>query len=277
MVDSDQVTLWDIRETRRPATWPPDELPPSVKNARAAALHPDGQYLALSVPEDNQVLLLDVKPAYTEVKPKQVAALPVLPGMRQPLLRELRFTSDGSTLWLSSGDNPESLPAGHQPTRITAIELKLPPAGTPEPDFGLSVLKTIDLRDAGGPLQLALARTPPVSAGTTIRTPPEKATVFLSTGAVSKTASARSALWRSDLLGHISELEMGATDGTIAGLDVSPDAKLAVTQRIGRAGKGNTLAVTDLETHSDVTLPLEMSSDGDAGTSFDRLRIVLQP
>lgn len=281
IVGNEHMTVWDVREARRPATWPPAELPAAAKNPRAAALHPDGAYLALTVPEDNQVLLVDVRPGHTEVKPRQVAALGALPGMRQPLLHDLRFTSDGTTLWLSSGDNAESLPAGHQPTRITAIELKTAEGAETNatPDLGLSVLKTIDLRDAGGPVQLALSRTPPVSSGATIRTPPEKATVFLTTVA-SSTTRARPALWRSDLLGHITQLDAGKADvdsALFAGLDISPDARLAVTQRIGRGAAGRTLAVTDLETQTDVTMSLGPSEEADLHAPYDRLRIALQP
>lgn len=276
--ESAQLTLWDIREARRPAPWQPAALPASVKQARAAALHPDGQLLALALPEDNQIVVLDVKPGLTAVVPRQVAALSALPGMRQPLVHAhgLRFSSDGSTLWLSSGDNADSQTAGHQPTRITAMELKLPEAGLGSgAEAGLEVLKTLDLRDAGAPLSLALARTPPVSAGTAIRTPPEKATVFLTTTKSASGSASAAGLWRSDLQGHITPLYSGKE--LLAGLDVSPDAKLAVTARVGSGAAGRSLAVTDLETSADVKVPLGASDESDLAAPFDRLQLLLQP
>lgn len=267
--ESGQLTLWDIREARRPAPWQPAALPEGVKQARAAALHPDGQLLALALPEDNRIAILDVKPGLTEVMPRQVAILSALPGQRQPLVHAhgLRFSSDGSTLWLSSGDNAESQTAGHQPTRITALELK-------QPEGGLEVLKTLDLRDAGAPLSLALARTPPVSSGTAIRTPPEKATVFLTTARSAGGSATTAGLWRSDLQGHVTPLYSGKE--LLAGLDVSPDAKLAVTARVGGPA-GRSLAVTDLETSADVKVPLGAADDADLVAAADRVQLMLQP
>lgn len=288
IVGADHLTLWDVREARRPAGWPLATLPASARGGRAAALHPDGELLALALPEDNQVVLLNLKPGLTTVQPRQVAALPALPGQRQPLVHALRFASDGATLWLSSGDNPASLLAGHQPTRVTAIELRslqpaiaeqaeAQPAGAAQPDLGMAVLKTVDLRDAGGPVQLALARTPPVSAGTTIRTPPEKATVFLTTvkAEAGSAGIAQAALWRSDLLGHLTPLYSGKE--LLAGLDVSPDARLAVTERIAQGPAGRTVAVTDLETSVDAALSLGPSDEADLMAPYDRLQIALQP
>jgi hypothetical protein len=267
ILGGDAVTIWDIREARRPATWPSAELPEGIGKARTAALHPDGALLALGIAEDNQVVLVDVKPGFTEVKPREVARAAALPGLRQPLLHSLRFSADGATLWVSSGDNKDSIASGHQPTRVTALQLN--------DDHSLTVQKSLDLRDAGGPVQLALARTPPASSGASIRTPPEKATVFLTTTAAPPTESAKASLWRSDLTGRITPLYAGKE--SLAGLDVSPDARLVVTERISPGQSGRTLAVTDVETNKLTALPLGPADEADLADALHQLKIALQP
>lgn len=302
MVGDEQVTLWDINEARRPAAWQPSNLPAAAQKAWTAALHPGGTLLAMAMADSNDVVLVDVAlvPDKTGIRPRELAVLNALPEARQPLLNRLRFASDGETLWLTSGDNAMSLGSGHQPTRLTALGLShgatqggsatgdAAPASK-ETDVGLAVLKTVELKSAGAPIDLALGRRPPVSSGTTIRMPPERAAVFVSTvaglaGAGGGGEKIRGSLARGDLAGGLKALSAG--DEIVAGLDVSPGAEIAVSARI-RPGDGQlSLAVTDLLSGGDVTTALGTAqpavSDGkaDGGRAvwqLSQVPVALQP
>src|SRR6185369_5141714 len=103
---------------------------------------------------------------------------------RLPLVRDLCFSTDGETLWIVSGDSADTLPA-IQPTRLTAVRLPFakdePKAenATPAGSRLLSVWRTQSVPGAAAPLKLTVARGQPLASGTTIRMPPEKAAVFV--------------------------------------------------------------------------------------------------
>src|SRR5207237_4858498 len=85
--------------------------------------------------------------------------------------------------WVGSGDNAKSLPAV-QPTRLTAVRI-LPrdPSGKPRDPKSeelISVWRTQNVTGATAPLHIAVARGQPLASGTTIRLPPDKAAVFIS-------------------------------------------------------------------------------------------------
>jgi len=284
LVGDEQVTLWDVSEGRRPAGYLPAPLPPNAQKPWAAALHPRGNLLALALADSNDVVLIDVslRPDRTGTRPRDLSTINALPEARMPLLHRLRFASDGETLWLSSGDNAASLAFGHQPTRLSALLLSQRNAGQDAPsaaaDPGLSLLKTVELRTtqggSGAPVDLALARRPPIASGTTIRMPPDKATIFVSTlhgtlpaasAAASGTAAnsaakdartdaqggtatakIRGALLRGDLNGLARSVPTAAESEIIAGLDVSPGAELLVSARLSPQSGQLRLSVTDL-------------------------------
>lgn len=275
-VGASAATVWDIREPRRPAPWRPADLPDTARAARTAALDPSGTLLALAGEENNQVLLLDIKPGRTEVKPRPVGQVDVLPAVKQPLLRSLRFASDGETLWVTSGDSAASRTLGHQPTRVIAVDVGAEDSGSGE--RLLAVHKTIDLRDAGAPVQLSLGRAAPVAAGTTIRTPPEKTSLFftaVSPAGLVHPGDGDSALVRSDLSGNTTELLSGKE--LLVGLDLSPDARLAVATRCAPGPTGLTVTVANLAAGTTSTIPLGPADAADLQPPFDRLTLLLQP
>jgi hypothetical protein len=313
LIGDEEVTLWDVSEGRRPAGYLPAALPAAAQKAWAAALHPRGDLLALALADSNDVVLVDVtlRPDRTGTRPRDVATLNALPDVRQPLLHRLRFASDGETLWLSSGDNAQSLAFGHQPTRLSALLLSrgaAPVGGGPATELGLSVLKTVELRTPGGPagapVDLALARRAPIASGTTIRMPPDKAAVFVSTLSGAKAAAGggaagakvespgagdekiRGSLLRGDLNGQARPLAGGGESEIIAGLDLTPGAELLVSARLSQRDGSLRLSVTDLLSGGDNSLPLSAASPTTPGPasapaadlfSLSQIPVLLQP
>lgn len=305
LVGDEDVTLWDVNEGRRPAGYLPSPLPKNAQKPWAAALHPRGSLLALALADSNDVVLVDVRlrPDRTGTRPRDLSVINALPEARMPLLHRLRFASDGDTLWLSSGDNAASTAFGHQPTRLSALVLSHAPAdpqtGDAAPaDPGLSLLKTVELRTttggSGAPIDLAIARRPPIAAGTTIRMPPDKAAVFVSTLSGTQAASSgpagatqvpgsatgaaptsgidlkiRGALLRGDLSGPAKAVPTQAEPEIIAGLDLSPGAELLVSARVTPNSGQLRLSVTDLLTSA--------LADGSAATAETSLTLPTAP
>jgi hypothetical protein len=261
---------------RRPAPWSPTELPEPGRTATTATLDPAGTLLALSLDEGNQVLFVELKQGRTAVAARPVGQVAVLPTVKQQLLRSLRFAADGETLWVTSGDNAQSRAQGHQPTRLSAVEIG--PADAASGERAFTVHKTLDLRDAGAPVQLTLGRAPPVAAGTTIRTPPEKTSLFftaVSPEGFDHPGAGESALLRSDLSGNATELL--SSKELLIGLDVSPDARLAVATRCAKGPAGLAVTVANLAAGTTTTVPLGPADEADLQPPFDRLTLLVQP
>ena len=275
-VGANTVTVWDISEPRRPAPWSPAELPEGTPASHTAALDPSGTLLALAPDGANQVILIDIRPSLKAVSPRTVGQVVVLPLAKQPLLRSLRFASDGETLWVTSGDNAASRLMGHQPTRLSAVAVG--PTDQASGDRTLSVHKTLELRDAGAPVQLTVSRALPVAAGTTIRTPPDKAALFLTTVApvvFEQPGSVDSALLRSDLGGNSTLLLSGKE--LRSGLEVSPDSRLAIATGCTAGPAGLTVTVANLAAGTTTTIPLGAADEADLKPPFDHLTLVVQP
>jgi hypothetical protein len=194
-----------------------------------------------------------------------VTAVDLLPDQKLPLVRDLAFSWDGETLWVVSGDNDKSLPA-LQPTRLTAVRI-LPqtqpqsqsqsqaqpqPQSQPEPaakknERLVSLWRTQSVPGAAAPLRIAVARGQPLASGTTIRMPPEKAAVFvtslndtlfkLADVALDTPAGAKAAakLWHPPQPGILVRADINggggplfATAEVLSSLDLTPDAQLLV-------------------------------------------------
>lgn len=179
VVGEGEVQLFSLGEPRTPAPYDTMVLPGEVqrKGVVAADLDPTGKLLAILFAEGNELGIIDVS---RPEAPAVVESVSVLPGERLPLVRDMRFSVDGGTLWVVSGDNALSISAGHQPTRLTAVNVNPPPA---EGTAGrrVEVARTAEIPGATAPLRIATARGQPLASGTTIRTPPEKAAVFVTT------------------------------------------------------------------------------------------------
>jgi hypothetical protein len=245
VVGDGQVTMVLTRDPRLPALYEPMDLPMGAKTPRAIELSPDGRLLALLMGESNRLVAIDVSaPPASRV----VTAIDLIPDSKLPLVRDLAFSADGETLWIVSGDNKESLPA-LVPTRLTAVRILPPPdpSGVAKKERLVSLWRTLSVPGAAAPLHLAVARGQPLASGTTIRVPPEKAAVFvsslssglfklsdvdLSTAAGSKTAQK---LWHPPQPGIMVRADVNGGGGPmfttpeiLSALDLTPDAQLLV-------------------------------------------------
>jgi hypothetical protein len=81
----------------------------------------------------------------------------------------------GDTLWVATGDTARSRAAGPQPTQVFAARLEAAAGGAAT----LTLARTLTLTDAQAPDRLSTGRTIPLASGSSIRLPPERATVFL--------------------------------------------------------------------------------------------------
>ena len=273
VVGDGEITIVSTHDPRQPALFEAMDLPMGAKAPRAIELSPDGKLLAVLVSEGNRLVAIDVSsPPNGDV----VTAVDLLPDQKLPLVRDLAFASDGETLWIVSGDNEKSLPA-LQPTRLTAVRI-LPPdkidaspvaapaaatpatATTPPSATGsrtdepgkkspriVSLWRTQSVPGAAAPLRIAVARGQPLASGTTIRMPPEKAAVFVTTVhdalfkladvALDTTAGAKAVakLWRPPQPGILARADINggggplfATAEILSALDLTPDAQLLV-------------------------------------------------
>ncbi|HEY3354872.1 MAG TPA: IPT/TIG domain-containing protein [Polyangia bacterium] len=243
VVGEQVVTFFNVRDPLAPTTYPPFMLPEALVRGRvvAAEIDPDGQLFALLLADGNRLTAFDVR---RPEAPKPLTTVDVVPDARVPLVRDMRFSIDGETLWIVSGDNLLSLGSGPQPTRLTAVKLMAPPQK--QGPRLISVWRTLPVPGATAPLALTLARGQMVASGTTIRLPPERAAVFI-TGvhpalfkleglALAREADAKkaAALWRqhaepsmlvrADVNGGGGPLFHSPT--LLTGVDLSPDAQL---------------------------------------------------
>jgi hypothetical protein len=242
-----KVTILTLQQPRNPAAYDPTPLPASVKPPHAIEVSPDGKLLALLYPEGNKLSLLDLE---HPPQVKLITTIDLLPGERLPLVRDLCFSADGETLWIVSGDSADTLPA-LQPTRLTAVRLpfaKEEPRSEGAQQIGsrlLSVWRTTSVPGAAAPLRVTVARGQPLASGTTIRMPPEKAAVFVTSlnDALFKlakidldsAAGAKAALelWKPPQPGMMVRADINggggplfATRELLSAVDLTPDAQL---------------------------------------------------
>jgi hypothetical protein len=246
-----KMTLFSTRQSSRPAPYQPIELPKEVKNARTYELSPDGKLLAALLAEGNRLVALELQENPPAVR--VINSVDLLPNEHLPLVRDLAWASDGETLWVVSGDNQQSLPAV-QPTRLTAVRIlsreKRAAAAEKKEDNKeelLSLWRTQSIPGASAPLKLAVARGQPLASGTTIRMPPDKAAVFISSiadglfkladGSLSGKGAAAlvDKLWRPPHPGMIVRADINGGGGplfasaqVLSSLDLTPDAQWVV-------------------------------------------------
>ncbi len=100
----------------------------------------------------------------------------VLPGMRLSIVKDLRFSTDGGSLWVVSGDNSRSISGGFQQAQMTMLRVSAEGKSRQA-----TIFKTWDLGNKMAPVELAVARGEPIPPGTSIRTEPSSAAFYLST------------------------------------------------------------------------------------------------
>jgi len=244
-----KVTIFTLAHPRNPAPYDATPLPSGLKPPQMIEVSPDGKLLALLYAEGNKLALLDLEHA---PHTKLVTTIDLLPDQRLPLTRDMRFSTDGETLWIVSGDSADTLPA-IQPTRLTAVRLPFareephPEGATMVGSRLLSVWRTQSVPGAAAPIKISIARGQPLASGTTIRMPPEKAAVFvtsindalfklgkldLSTAAGAKAALE---LWKPPQPGIMVRADINGGGGPLfatrelpSALDLTPDAQLLV-------------------------------------------------
>jgi hypothetical protein len=244
-----KLTLFSTKVSSRPAPYEAIDLPKDARGAHAFELSPDGKLLAALLPEGNKLVVLELQESPPALRP--FTTVDLLPGERLPLVRDLSWASDGETLWVVSGDNVQSLPAV-EPTRLTAVRIM----NKPSPDMArdksgatdknaelISVWRTQSIPGATAPLHVAVARGQPLASGTTIRMPPEKAAVFVSSVADNLFKLAESTigpavldkLWRPARPAMIVRADINGGGGPLfaspvimSSVDLTPDAQLVV-------------------------------------------------
>lgn len=174
VVTDTHVVYFDTSNAGAPTLFPPRALTQEIKEKKilAAALGGQGRALALLLAELNQVALFNAENAAMD----QPEFVDVLPGARLSVVKDLRFSTDGGSLWVASGDNSRSLSSGYQQAQMTMLRLGVAVAGR-----GATIFKTWDLGHKMAPVELAVARGEPIPPGTSIRAEPSTAAFYLST------------------------------------------------------------------------------------------------
>ncbi|MBI5479132.1 MAG: hypothetical protein HY906_09760 [Deltaproteobacteria bacterium] len=260
VVGEREVTFFDVRDPLRPSHHPSWRLPENLVRGRivAADIDLEGSLFVLLLAEGNRIAAYDIR---RPDSPQHLTTVEVMPDARAPIVRDMRFSIDGDTLWIVSGDNIMSVSHGPQPTRLTAV--KLMPSPQKRGPRVISVWRTMPVPGATAPLSLTVARGQMVASGTTIRLAPEAAAVFV-TGvqsalfkleglALAREADAKkaAALWRqvpqpgmlirTDVNGGGGPLF--STPALLTGVDLTPDSQLLVAVAARVATDKDTLTV----------------------------------
>lgn len=266
MVGQEHLTRWDTVKPLSPSPWRAARMPQEARSGPSVALSPTGDALAIAQPEGNRVLLLSVKPDGRQVQPEVLAQADVLPGVKEPILRALRFAPDGETIWALAGESRTS-----QAARLVALAVESPGGseGEQRARRDLSVARTVDLPDVGQPRALALSRAAPTAAGTIIRTPPERTGLFVSA------TGAGGGLFRVDASGAVKALgPSGAEPVSVSGLDLTPDALVVVGALCAPGPQGMQALLAHNETPTTFTLSLGPADPADAAAAID---VAVQP
>jgi hypothetical protein len=162
----------DTHNGLSPALYTPHLVPSQLvgKQVLAAALGGQGKAMALLLADLNQVAVFAVgNPA----DPATAQVVEVLPEARLQNVQDLRFSTDGGSLWVVSGDTPRSISGGSQPTQLTLLQV------TTGAELEAKVHRTWDLGEKLAPVELAVARSEPIPPGTAIRAEPSTSAVYV--------------------------------------------------------------------------------------------------
>jgi hypothetical protein len=177
-ISDTHIVFFDTRDPRSPAPYRPRPLPEELREGVITAeMDHQGRLLAVLLSTSNKVSLFEV------VSPEQLrllATTQVLPKASTSLVRDMRFSSDSSTLWVISGDNAESVEKGHSPLRLSVIRIQMSAPKAKSKSFGvLSLWRGLDVPYKAAPVSLAVAKGQPTADGATVRVPPHNAAVFI--------------------------------------------------------------------------------------------------
>ncbi len=174
VISDEQITLFTSENATNPTFYKPQKIniPVLKKGIVAAAMGGQARTMALLLSDLNELALVDMS---EPTKIGEPALVKLLPGEVLSLVKDLRFSTDGGTLWVVSGDNARSVEGGMQPARLTM--LRVTPGGE-EKKPAAAVHKTWQLGQELAPMQLAVARGEPKPPGTAIRSEPSSSAVY---------------------------------------------------------------------------------------------------
>jgi len=175
VVTDTHVVLFDSHNALIPSLYAPHKIPWDVqqKQVLAAALGGQGKVLGLLVADLNEVMLLDIS---TPKKVGGFSSVKILPEGRLRLVKDLKLSDDGGSLWVVSGDNPRSREGGQQPALLSQFQV------APAEPSGMkaTLVRRWELGEGIAPMELVTARGEPRPPGTSIRREPSKSAVYLS-------------------------------------------------------------------------------------------------
>ena len=176
VISAETITLFSTDNATNPTLYTPQKTPVALlkKGIVSAAMGGQAKTLALLLSDLNEVALINMS------EPTKISGhsmLEALPGEVLSLVTDLRFSADGGSLWVVSGDNPRSVEGGLQPARLTMLRITAgkdkdtPPTGV--------IHKSWQLGQGQAPLRLAVARGEPIPPGTSIRSEPSSSAVYV--------------------------------------------------------------------------------------------------
>jgi hypothetical protein len=226
--ERDALTL-DTSFALRPHPEGESPLPPWLRGRAALrlALSPDGQLLAIGFPERNRVTVLRLDRLNGNTPAP--AELNLAPDMRAPVLVDLAFAPDGSTVWALTGSNADNRALGPLPTTVHALRVE--DAGGHEPQ--LARARTVVIDQATAPVALSTGRGLALASGAAIRLPPEKATIYVAARTRDGDRPALFAVGPSDTATAVFTEQNAAAPGRP---DVTPDGRWLVGPVVEEAG-----------------------------------------
>jgi hypothetical protein len=236
VVRSEDVLVLETTSAIRPPRSRPRALPQEIVSALqtastkgfpiAAAVSPDGRYLALTVEGENRVVLLSLT---DRDNAKIVASVVVDASVRAPAILDLGFSVEVGTLWALCGPRAAGQSRGPIQTIVVALKLSKDTTGV-----HVAVGPRTELA-AGVPWSLGVSRSRPLPSGASIRRPPQLAQVMVA--AAGQGGEANSA--QIFAVGADGPSQVSAMVGQVTDLLIEPMGQFALSAAIN--GEGATI------------------------------------
>lgn len=226
--------------------------------AQAAALDPEGHWLAVLSGKDNQLTLIDLGDLDA---PKVTATLSLMPTETVPLVRAVQFAPGGTELLVLAGDNRESTVAGSRPTTLHVVSLD---GGQPK------LTRSVPVGLAAAPISLSVAATESTMAATAVRSTRKRAAMVVSTaqpgvlgGAEMAPGSELGQLLLADLDGNANPLAHGSALQLQSAISHDRNWVLSATRKLEDGRQAMGLMLTPLERGKGSFLELASEARGD--------------
>jgi len=238
VVRSKDVLVFETTSAIRPPRGRPRALPEDIVMALqtantsgvpiAAALSPDGRYLALTIESENRVVLLSLT---DRDQAKVVASVVVDASVRAPSIFDLGFSVEGGILWALCGPRAAAESQGSRPTVMVALKLSKEASG-----IRLAISHRSELA-AGVPWALGVSRSRPLPSGAAIRRPPQMAQVMLAAAGQGADESAALII----AVGAEGPSTVSAVAGHVTDLLIEPMGQFALSSVLNSEGAVNLL------------------------------------